>query len=177
MSETIKTYKIYRWDPVLFSKSNDPTPIPVICIKPDKGLLDFAKDNNNTFLVEILNTNNIYQDKKIVATFTKSSDAFNFTPNMFKEDGLYALALQCEWYEYPDCNGDCKIYGITGGVKAETVNGIELTTPKEMPEIKEKYTLFRPSSVNNKMNAIYIMSTILIVYFIVSIGNSIGKKM
>lgn len=160
MSYTIKTYKIYRWDPVLFSKSNDPTPIPVICIKPDQSLLEFAKENNNTFLVEILNTNNIYQNKKIIANVTNDLDDL---------DDLYSLALQCEWYEYPDCNGDCKIYGISGGVKAETINGVELTTPKEIPEIKEKYTLFRHSTIRNKMYAIYIMSTILIVYFIVKI--------
>ena len=169
----MRTYKIYRWDPVLFSKSNDPTPIPVISIKPDKGLLDFATENNNTLLVEILNTNNIYQDKKIVATFTKSSDAFNFTPNIFKEDGLYTLALQCEWNEYPDCNGECKIYGISGGVKAPD---IDLRTLSETKDIKEKYTPFSRSNSNyNINNGVFVMSTLLIVFFIFNIVKELSR--
>ena len=155
----MSSYKIIRWDPVLFPKSNDPTPIPVICIKPDQNLLDFAKENNNTFLVEILNTNNVYENKKIVATFTKSSDALILT------NGLYSLALQCEWYGYPDCSGDCKIYGIKGGIKSETINNVELRTPKENIQLKNtNYTGMNNSILYAIFTMLFIVLCVVLIF-------------
>jgi hypothetical protein len=138
-----KTYKIHRWDVVLFGNSNDPTPI--VYIKADDDLLKFAKDNSDAFLVELHVAGSIYDKKSVVGIWAKSSEIPNCRAEFFKETELYVLVLQAPWYGYPDCLGDVVIFGLHGGVPVESGNiniphvkdGTQLRVPS--PVITENY--------------------------------------
>jgi len=127
-------YKIHRWDSVLFGNSTDPTPI--IYVKPDAELLQFAHDNKNALLIELNSTNSIYDKKRVTGLWYKSSEIPNgCRPNFFDKTGLYVIVLQAPWHGYPDCLGDCSIFGLTGGIPVETIkeytkqrNLVDLTT-------------------------------------------------
>lgn len=106
-----KTYKIYRWDPVILGDTT--IPFPVIYIKPTEDLLQFAKNNNNILLTKIHTTDNdIYNNKKIIGIFIESLKIPNCRPNFFKKTGLYCICLISEWYGYPSCLGECSLYGF-----------------------------------------------------------------
>ena len=114
MSEDIKKYKIYRWDAVLFGRNINPNPI--VYVKPDEKLLSFARENSNALMLNISGSESIYDGKNIPGIFMKSSDVPNCRSNFFKKTGLYVIVLTSEWHGYPDCLGDCSIFGLTGGV-------------------------------------------------------------
>lgn len=105
-----KTYKIHRWDAVLFGNSTDPTPI--IYIKPNEELFKFSKNNKNTLLVELQTFDSIYNKKQVVGILSKSSDIPNCRPEFFKKTGLYVLVLQAPWHGYPDYLGNVAIIGL-----------------------------------------------------------------
>ena len=53
----LNEYQICQWQGSISGAAN--VPWPVIYIKPDDSLLDFAKKNNNALLVKISNTSSI----------------------------------------------------------------------------------------------------------------------
>jgi len=122
-----KTYSIRRWDAVLFRNSEYPTPI--IYIEPEPSLLEFAKDNDDALLVSIKSTNSIYDDKQISGVFASSSEIPNCREVFFNKTKLYVIVLQAEWHGYPDCLGECDIYGLKGGVPAKEINNVPLQQP------------------------------------------------
>ena len=123
-----QTYKIHRWDAVLFGNSTDPTPI--IYIEPNDTLLEFAKKNKNTLLVELQTHGSIYDKKLVRGVWAKSSEIPNCRENFFEKTGLYVIVLQTPWHGYPDFLGDVAIYGLTGEVPVSSEN----QTPDVPPE-------------------------------------------
>ncbi len=116
------TYKIYRWDPMI--SGNNTVPNPMIYIKADDTLLDFAKENNNAVLVKIKGTNTIYDGKEIIGMFASSRDYPNCRPVFFNATKYYVISLLCDWHIYPkapDFLGFCEIYGLKGGVDVSEV--------------------------------------------------------
>jgi hypothetical protein len=108
-----KQYKIHRWDSVLFGNRTDPTPI--IYVKADKDLHDFVDSNKNILSVEINSTNSIYDKKKVVGLWYKSSEIPNCRTEFFKETELYVFVLQAPWHGYPNKMGEVSVFGVSGG--------------------------------------------------------------
>ena len=108
-----QSYKIYRWDAVIFGNNN---PTPIIYVKPDDLLLKFAKENDNNISVKINNLTCPYGGRIVKGFFGKSSDIPNARPYFFEKTGLYVIVLHTEWKRYPDDLGNCSIYGVKGGV-------------------------------------------------------------
>lgn len=117
-------YKIHRWDSVLFGNNEYATPI--IYVKPDDILFEFAKVNKDALLVRINSTESIYDNKRITGVFSSSSEIPNCRPVFFNKTGLYVIVLQAEWHGYPDSLGFCEIFGLKGGVPYKDVNDVPL---------------------------------------------------
>lgn len=133
-------YKICRWDPI--SMGNNLAPVPMIYIKPDQALLEFAKKNNNALLIKISGTNTIYDGKEMVGVFTRSSQVPNCRPNFFEQTGTYVIVLEAGWYTYPSpaSLGDAEIFGLKQSYPSNV-------------EVEEKDTnLYSPSTENDKLS-------------------------
>lgn len=100
-------YKIHRWDVVLFGNTTVPTPI--IYIKPDKTLIEFAEKNKNVLLVELNIPNSTYNKIVVNGFFAKSSEIPNCRANFFEKTGLYVIVLELKWCGYPNYLGDVVI--------------------------------------------------------------------
>ena len=125
-----QTYKIHRWDAVLFkNKGLVPIPTPIIYVKPDENLIKFAKDNSDALLVTLHAPNSIYDKKRVTGVWAKSSEIPNCRAVFFEETELYIIVLQAPWHGYPECLGECEIFGLTGGVPIEKLNNVQLTGP------------------------------------------------
>ena len=135
---SIPTYKIKRWDGVLFGNSVNVTPI--IYVKPDDNLLQFAKENNDTLLIKIKRTSSIYDNKFVSAILRKSVDVPNCLPNFFKKTGYYVLILKAEWHGYPDYLGEFEPFGFKGGEPVEVDNkgNASLVKQKDLKNVKAK---------------------------------------
>lgn len=171
-------YKIYRWDAVLFKNDIDPTPI--IYVKPEKELLDFVEKNKDLLLVKLHSPGSIYDNKKVVGRWYKSSEIPNCRINFFEETGLYVIALYAPWHGYPDCLGECSVYGVKGGVKATDVN-LPSEPPVDRSISKQNIPLRTPTEpiIANIVNSgiptnaifgiiagIFVLICILIIIFI-----------
>ena len=89
-------YNIFRWDGIL--AKNGLNKQPIIYINPDTSFLEFAKNNDYVLLVEINDTNTIYDGKRIIGYVNKSS----FMPNFSEQTNLYVIALESAWYGGPE---------------------------------------------------------------------------
>ena len=117
-------YKIIRWYSVLNTDSI--TPIPIISIKPDKNFKLFAEANKNILLLKIRNTQSCYESYNGIVAIV---DNYNYL-----EQDTVSIRLNAEWYGYPDCTGDCEIFGLKGGIPAQTINNVALRTiPMKSP--------------------------------------------
>lgn len=94
------SYKIYRWNVVLFGNSN--TKVPMIYIKPDLELLEFIKANSYTVACNINDTGTIYDGKTIPGVVDVSCNVPNCRPNFCAKTGLYVITLWANWYGYPE---------------------------------------------------------------------------
>ena len=94
------SYKIYRWNVVLFGNSN--TKVPMIYIKPDLELLEFIKANSYVVASTINDTGTIYDGKTIPGIVNVSCNVPNCRPNFCAKTGLYVITLQAMWYGYPE---------------------------------------------------------------------------
>lgn len=105
-------YPIERWDGILIG--NNLHMVPVIYIKPDLALLEFAKVNDFAVLCEITGTNTVYDNRKIPGVVDKSCYLPNCRPNFCEKTGLYIVTLQSNWYGYPKMgsHGSVKFYGL-----------------------------------------------------------------
>ena len=94
------SYKIYRWNVVLFGNSN--TKVPMIYIKPDLELLEFIKANSYVVASTINDTGTIYDGKTIPGIVNVSCNVPNCRPNFCAKTGLYVITLWANWYGYPE---------------------------------------------------------------------------
>ena len=100
-----KTFEIFRWDSVTCSKDN--TPKPMIYIKPNIGLLNYFRQNNNKVWLKVNNTGSAYDNQAYYGIVEKSSHRPNYTPNFFNSTGMYVVTLQTDyWMGYPTENGE-----------------------------------------------------------------------
>ena len=100
-------YKIERFDAVM--EWGD-IASPMIYIKADQELLEFANKNNNSIICEISGTGTVYDGKSIPGVLGLNSRSISSRPNFFKETGLSTISLWSEWHGYPE-------YGSKGTVK------------------------------------------------------------
>jgi hypothetical protein len=103
-------YNIERFDVAMFG--NSITKVPLIYIKPDLELLEFARKNHHVVECEIINTGSIYDGKKIPGVIDMSSSVPSRRPNFFNDTGLYVVSLWSNWYGYPENGGKVKFAGI-----------------------------------------------------------------
>ena len=112
-----KTYKIHRWDSVIFpDKGMNPISTPIIYVKSDDVLIQFVNENANTLLVKLNVPGSIYDGKRVIGVWYKSSEIPNCRPVFFEKTKLYVIVLQAPWHGYPDFLGDIEIFGLNGGV-------------------------------------------------------------
>uniref|UniRef100_A0A6C0JMJ4 Uncharacterized protein n=1 Tax=viral metagenome TaxID=1070528 RepID=A0A6C0JMJ4_9ZZZZ len=136
-----QTYKIHRWDSVIFAnKGMNPIPTPIIYVKPDDELLKFAKDNSDALLVKLHAPGSIYDQKRVTGVWAKSSMIPNCREHYFEKTKLYVIVLQAPWHGYPDCLGECEIFGLTGGIPVKEINHVPLTKPDPVHNVKENFT-------------------------------------
>ena len=129
------SYKIYRWNVVLFGNSN--TKVPMIYIKPDLELLEFIKANSYVVASTINDTGTIYDGKTIPGIVNVSCNVPNCRPNFCAKTGLYVITLQAMWYGYPDPNtlGNVNF----SGMKLPTIpTSTLLPLPTEIEQKKPK---------------------------------------
>ena len=168
------SYPIYRWDAAILGTSVYPSPI--IYIKPDNLLLDFVTANNNAILVEILDTQSIYDGKFISGIVYKAENFPNCRQLLFKGTDMYIISLVAQWHSYPPSTGSCKIYGLKGGppVNVDVDTGVPMTeiqTPNapvfsDIRDIPQQLTLTQAtyskplasSSHNSSLNTASIIS-------------------
>ena len=120
-----QTYKIHRWDSVIFAnKGMNPIPTPIIYVKPDAELVKFANDNSDALLVTLHSPGSIYDNKRVTGVWAESSMIPNCREHFFEKTKLYVIVLQAPWHGYPDLLGNCEIFGLTGGVPVEKINHV-----------------------------------------------------
>lgn len=119
-------YDIKRWDVVMFNNST--TKVPVIYFKPDKNLLDFIQANNSILMINITDSNTVYDNKEIPAIIDRSDNIPNCRPNYFEKTGYYVASLYANWYGYPnmDCLGKVSFSGFNlPGEKTNTIKTLK----------------------------------------------------
>ena len=170
MSST--TYKIHRWDTVLFGNREYPTPI--IYIKPDDNLFEFTKANKDDLLVRINSSKSIYDKKNITGVFASSAEIPNCRPVFFNKTALYVIVLQCEWYGYPDFLGNCEILGLKRGVDYKRDENVNLQKPLFNPNtFTENYS---KSTENYSMKNEIIIGIIITIFIILLISLFLTKN-
>lgn len=137
-------YKIHRWDMVT---QNDVTKSPMIYIKPDPALLEFARKERHAMIAEIKGTGTHYDGKKVRGILARSADVPNCRPNFFAHTGLYVFTMDCFWQGYPP-------EGKLGVVTFSMINGGS-KEPKPEPESPNKVTntSHSPSSNSDSSNS------------------------
>ena len=123
------TFEIFRWDSVTCSKDN--TPKPMIYVKPNIGLLNYFRQNNNKIWLKVNNTGSAYDGKAYYGIVEKSSHRPNYTPNFFNSTGMYVVTLQTDyWMGYPIENGEVTF--LNGTISNEVPAQQQQTTELEL---------------------------------------------
>lgn len=164
-------YSIFRWDS--FLTGNSVVPKPIIYIKPDKQLLEFAKINNNAVMIRISDSNTIYDGKNIPGIFSKSSNPPTCMNNYFEKTNLYTIQLFSNWYGYPHPNtlGKIEIFG------EKTVSPVKEGPSEEKTEEKTEelngknlYKLHNNSPITGMCNIELIGITCGILIILIGLG-------
>lgn len=103
---TSKSYKIHRWDAVLFGSNVNPK--PVIYVKPDDLLLKYVCENKKISVKINVPGDNRYGCKTLSGLFLTNP----INPNYCMKTGLYVIVLNVSWYGYPNDLGTCEIFNI-----------------------------------------------------------------
>jgi hypothetical protein len=158
-----QTYKIHRWDPIIFAnKGMNPIETPIIYVNATPELIKFAKDNSNALLVKLHIPGSIYDQKRVTAVWSKSCMIPNCRKNFFEKTELYVLILQAPWHGYPDFLGDCEIFGLKGGMSV-TPDDTPISTPFTKP-FKENNFVVAKKSVRSGVNMEVIAGIIMIIF-------------
>jgi hypothetical protein len=110
------SYSITRGGGLLTANNNNPQ--PVVYIKPDMDLINFAMANENKLLVSISETNLPYENKKLLAVLTVDPKR----PNYFNQSGYYMIVLVSDWYGEPEDMSKLGKINIHGFQKVELDN-------------------------------------------------------
>lgn len=95
------TYKITRWDPVVFG--NNVHPFPMVHIQADDKFTKFAKDNNQTLIVRVSGTKTQYDGKEVVGIVYGNNKVVMYAPWIhypsfpFSSGSLYVTGLRGEY--------------------------------------------------------------------------------
>jgi hypothetical protein len=87
---------ISRWDVIM--KNNSLKQIPVICITPNKHLLEYFKYDDTVSFV-ITGTNTAYDNVKMLGSL--NTELKIQRPNYFGQTGYYVIELDHPWVEHP----------------------------------------------------------------------------
>ena len=162
------SYKIYRWDVVLFGNSN--TKVPMIYIKPDLELLEFIKANSYVVASTINDTGTIYDGKTIPGIVNVSCNVPNCRPNFCAKTGLYVITLQAGWYGYPEPD---KLGNVNfSGMKLPTIPILPilpiLPTEQEKPMKNNRTRFVNQKALTLKQYGIVfgILLFLLIIYIL-----------
>ena len=161
------SYKIQRWDAVMFGSSI--TKSPMIYIKPDLPFLNFIKQNNYVVLAQIKDSNTIYDGKNIPGVVYRSCQIPNCRPNYFDETGFYTITLSANWHGYP--NQDTLGYVSFQGLNDNNNQKEQKEHKKEQPTPKLPIEHFAQLNNNTKkgMNLlhIFIICGVLLVFLMI----------
>jgi len=103
------TYKIQRWDPVLFG--NNVKPNPMFYIIPDLYFDEFARNNKYSLFCMVKNSASLYDNIVIPVTVNKSYNTPNNRPNFYNETQTYVITMDTPWMGYPKNLGLVKFFG------------------------------------------------------------------
>jgi predicted ribosome quality control (RQC) complex YloA/Tae2 family protein len=146
-------YKIERFDVVMDENLQK----PMIYIKPDSELLEFARKNNYSLLCEINNSGTKLDGKKISGDMGKYMVG---RPNFFKQNDLYTVTLLTEWCGYPSIKATPTVtfYGIL-------VHEYKDDDSNKNEEIIEKYEE-EEQDKNQKLAFFWPLFLIFLLFFI-----------
>jgi hypothetical protein len=142
-------FEIKRWD--AYIPDNQTFAYPLIYIKPSKNFLEYAKKNNNTFLVKIDGTDMQYDKQHLVGELHNSGYYPNYRPKFFNATGLYVILLKANWVGYPFNNGTISFSEPT---QAEIVQA-------EKPKIPIPIEWYNEPKKNNYLLLILVPALIL----------------
>jgi hypothetical protein len=103
MSKRTKRIEILRWDAVIPSSSNVPS--PTLYIAPDEDFLQMMEENENWFPVKITGTNSFYDNRLVMSSCQLSEFTGGYRPNFQACTGLITVTLSLPWEGYPTQNG------------------------------------------------------------------------
>lgn len=155
----MSSYKIERWDVVMFGNST--TRVPMIYIKPDIAFLEFVKDNKFSVVCEISGTGTEYDNKEIPGVVDKSCNVPNCRTNFCEKTGYYIISLWANWYGYPDPDK-------LGIVKFSGLNASENHSGQQKQN--GLYTLGAPKTLQSTQNKSFNTTRIFIVIGIIIFG-------
>lgn len=144
------SYSIKRWGGLL--TGNNINPQPVVYIKPDMDLINFAMANENKLLVSISETNLPYENKKLLGVFTVD----NNRPNYFSQSGYYMIVLVSDWHGEPEDMSKLGKINIHGFKKVDV--GVDNSSPSS--------SLNQLNSIMNEFNSKGKISPKLIIIMI-----------
>jgi len=154
-------YQIIRWDVI----KNDYTKTPVIYIKPDSKLLEFAASNSNAVMIKVSGTGTEYDGNEIPATLDKSNAISHNECDYFERTGNYILTLHSNWYGYPHPKklGTLLVVGMVVDTKETYIK----TTKQKQKKIVEAYKSGRMKSPG-LISSIGGLGVILLILFLLT---------
>lgn len=153
-------YEIVRWDAVIPPQNT--FPYPMVYIKPDENFLQYAKENQYLFSLQVSGTNSNYDARPVVGMVDSSGFYPNYRPNFFNETGTYVIVLFTNWIGYPPNNGKIQLRGITGPDK------IEIRPPTfSVPQPMEFFQSEKPKNKDECRLTSAQLSLVLIVIFLI----------
>jgi len=100
-------YEIKGWNPIILPGQT--FPMPSIYIKPGDDFVKYAQENNNSFLVKIIDNSSPYNGKNMLGVINVE----DCRPNFYKDTDYVPIILDSDWKGYPSIpnNGKAQITG------------------------------------------------------------------
>lgn len=124
------TYDIKEWHSILVGNNNEP--FPMIYVKADDNLLNYAKQNDYSFQVTIQNSESLYDAMPIIGIMEDSGCFPDYRPNFFNDTGFITIVLMGSWIGYPPKNGQVFVQGLIGEDRLQNLGPKPFDTPKPM---------------------------------------------
>ena len=171
-------YKVYRWDPVLIK--NNINPYPVLYIKPDKRLLEFAKKHKFRMDVVLNGSGTPWDGMSFKATLNSSLD-FPTTStggkrvNFYNATGLYNLTLDTVWSAYPPQLGSVIVPAL-GAAPVPVAKGNPLAKPSPPPSKPVKSSHSSKSGLSASQLVALGIGLVLLLLFIIVLVLTLRKR-
>lgn len=159
-------YEIMRWDSVLVK--NNTFPYPMIYVKADLNLLNYARENKYIFPISISETNMDYDKKPVIGIMDTSGYYPNYRPNFFNETGYYTITIFTNWIGYPIKNGKISIDNDSSETQLKNEIKEEKIKPIEHYKKDEKCN-------NLTFNQISLLCLCILIFFVFILVLSLKK--